>query len=429
MGMIKSKCLALTLVLGLTAIAAGLLVRPLRAWTDPCPRQIDPSPSESNKQSRFAATHRILVLDIHDQRGDEGELLLIEVESGKVLARLNRIEQSSDLSVSPQGELVAIFASNNGHRSLEVLRAGDLTRLQFGVLPPSIRQLRYINGASRDCRFTPDGQQILVQSIESVVGPAHWSTTVLISIERKLDDTQTFRRGPRSGSVWHSNGFQVVRVADWPRVHIWNPTLGLLLVADLKSGKFTSKYYLGDDPEALKLDPSELEKGDDRLVLRLRAAGSFVASGRYGYYIPRQPWNKNEPRFLKKVDLGVDPPKVVLTGKNAANDLHPVQTAVSEPAGIFFVVQAEYPKDSRHQPSRRLKMYGTQDLKLQSEIDLPLADCQGLEVSADGKYLYVLSSTESKVAVLDAATAKVVKVLEKLGEYPQCLLAVPEAEK
>jgi hypothetical protein len=220
-----------------------------------------------------------------------------------------------------------------------------------------------------------------------------------------------------------------VRVADWPRVHIWNTTLGLLEVADQKSGKVTSKHYLGDDPEAQKLNPAELEQVDDRLLFRLRFTGLLVAQHRFGYYVPRQRWNRNEPGFLKKIDLGEDPPKIIVKGENPEKDLHPGPVVVSEAASALFVVQDEFPQGGRHQPARQLKIYGTKDLKFQREIELPLADCQALEVSADGKYVYALSSAESKVAVLDASTAKLVKVLENLGTYPHILLAVPEAEK
>ena len=205
--------------------------------------------------------------------------------------------------------------------------------------------------------------------------------------------------------------------------------LGLLEVADQKSGRVRSKLYLGDDPEAQPLSPAGLEKSDDGLALRLRFRGLLVSQSRYGYYIPRQPWNKNEPGFLKKVDLGVDPPKVIVTSEKVEKDLHAGPSVVSEAAGALFVLQEEFPQGGRRQPARQLKVYGTTDLKLQREITLPLFDCEALEVSSDGGYVYALSSNEAKVAVLDAMTAKMVKVLENVGAYPHITLAVPETEK
>src|SRR5262249_29372628 len=156
------------------------------------------------------------------------------------------------------------------------LRTSDLTCLQIGLLPPSIRRITYQKAASRDAWFTPDAQQLLVQSIESAPGPSHLATTVLTSVERKLDDNGTYCLGPQSGEVSRSYGFRVVRVADWPRVHIWNSTLGLLEVADHKIGKVTSKHYLGDDPEGQRLSPAQTEKIDDQLLFRLRFRGLLV---------------------------------------------------------------------------------------------------------------------------------------------------------
>jgi hypothetical protein len=42
--------------------------------------------------------------------------------------------------------------------------------------------------------------------------------------------------------------------------------------------------------------------------------------------------------------------------------------------------------------------------------------------------VYALSSGEAKVVVLDAATGRIVKVLENLGGYPHILLAVPQLQ-
>ncbi len=426
----RSKFKRAPLALGAIAVFAGLLFQIVQGSQEPRDSRTDQTQAKANRRPEVAGTHRILVLDIHNERGDDShDLRLIEVESGKVIAQVDHVGFHTDVAIAPRGDVVAILTSTQANRALEFLRAGDLTRLEIGELPSSIHRIQYQQGASRNARFTPDGKQFLVQSITSAPGKSHLATTLLTSIERKLDDNRTYRLGPSLGEAPRSYGFQVVRVADWPRVHFWNAMLGLLEVADQKTGKITNKLYLGDDPEAQPLSPAGLEKSDDGLALRLRFRGLLVAQGRYGYYIPRQPWNKNEPGFLKKVDLGVYPPRVIRTGEIPARDLHPGPSVVSEAAGAVFVVQEEFPLGGSRQPSRKLKVYATDDLKLLHEVALPLSDCQALEASSDGRYVYVLNSNEAKIAVLDATTTKMVKVLENVGSYPHIILAVPEMEK
>jgi hypothetical protein len=240
-----SKFIFVPLALGTIAVSVGLLLPPLHAGQEPGGSRTLQPQAKADKRPEVAGTHRILVLDIHNERGDKShDLRLIEIESGKVIAQVDHVGFNTDLAVSPRGDVVAVLTSTQDNRALEFLRASDLTRLEIGELPSSIHRIRYQQGASHDARFTPDGQQILVQSITSAPGKSHLATNMLTSIERKLDDKRTYRLGPNLGEAPRSYGFRIVRVADWPRVHIWNTMLGLLKVADQKNGKVTSKPHI-----------------------------------------------------------------------------------------------------------------------------------------------------------------------------------------
>ncbi len=78
-----------------------------------------------------------------------------------------------------------------------------------------------------------------------------------------------------------------------------------------------------------------------------------------------------------------------------------------------------------HEPSRWVKVFSTADLTFKRQIELPLTDCQDLEVSRDGKYLYALDAENAKLAVLETASGRALKVLD-VGKYPLLMMALPE---
>jgi hypothetical protein len=375
--------------------------------------------------------YRLLILDIqHEWAGGRHDLRLIDVESGKELATRFDLGGHTDLAVSPRADTIAVISQNG----LNLFATSDLHGLQAGTLPPLEpgRRVLYQQGASRDARLTPDGKNLLVQTAVPIPGEpdAHQATSVIHTIRLEQVKQGEYGLTAHTVEVPRSWGVQIVQVAHWPRVHLWNATVGLLQVADLATSKITRKLYLGDDPEAAKATPEKLENADKRwLYDRVRFRGVLIAGDRYAYYLPRQPWKNQEPGYLKKIDLACDPPNVIHRADKPELALHPGPAVASEPVGHLFVVQKPFPAGNQRQPARRVRVYATKDLRLQQEFDLPVADCHCLEVSSDGKYLYALDSTAAQVAVLDAATCKQVRMLTNVGKYPHLLLAVPQTAR
>jgi RNA polymerase sigma factor (sigma-70 family) len=438
----KLKIVAVLLTAGVLVAGAGLAAYQARAARPPDAAQAAAEAAEKPQPSAeapaaAAARHRVLVLDImQNQAGPDHRLLVVEVESGKVLpARLN-IGYNNSIALSPKGDVLAVLGqySTEGRlrreNQLEFYRARDMKPLEHGLLPASIPRLTYQLGAAADSRLSPDGQELIVQGPDPAFrGNADLATTWLTCVKREVDNGGYFQECRKTVKVPRCYGIDFVGVADWPRVHIFNRTLGLLEVVDFDSDRILSRLPLGDDPALEKVDPAELEKAGIPLTMRLRGRGGVIADGgRYAYYVPWQPWDKEEPGFLKKIDLAADPPKVVRKGAEPEKDLHPGPEVVVEAAGALFVVQHKPPRDNIPQPSRRVRIYSTAELKPQREIELSLDDCQALEVSRDGKYVYALDRDRAKLAVLDVATGREVKVLDQVGKYPYILIALPEAE-
>jgi hypothetical protein len=249
-------------------------------------------------------------------------------------------------------------------------------------------------------------------------------------MKRKPSDEGYFRLSRPAVKVPRCRGVSFLRVADWPRVHVWNGYLGVVEVIDLEGGKILSRLGLDDDDVLQRIDPEELEKPDILNELQLRLSpvrGSVMpAGGRYAYYVPKQ-FTRQEPGFLKKIDLAAEPPKVVLKGEKPAPDLRPDVAAASEAGKALFVVEQKV-DGVAEVASRRVKVFSTVDLTLQSEMDLPLTDCDQLEASHDGKYMYALDQKGGKVAVLDIARGRVVKVLDRVGKVPATVFALPEGK-
>ena len=79
-------------------------------------------------------------------------------------------------------------------------------------------------------------------------------------------------------------------------------------------------------------------------------------------------------------------------------------------------------------PSNHVKVLSADDLTVKQEIKLLLEDCNGLASSRDGKYLYAWHTEAAKVAVMDTATGRQVKVLENLAKNPDIVIALSQGK-
>jgi hypothetical protein len=370
---------------------------------------------------------------------DRQQIRVVEIETGKVLAR-TEVGFNTSLALSPAGDVVSVVDNFRGAGAapprprLTFYQAGDLKRLEGGLLPPTIPRMRYQQAAAADSRLSPTGQELLIPGPDFGGGrAAEQATTVLTCVKQELNPQGMFQPCRQVVRVPRCYGVRIVRVTDWPRVHLFNSMLGLLEVADCDRGMIRSKLYLGDHPSAAGLAPANLEKAGLRLLFQVRGRGSVVTGGgRYAYYLPHGPFERGEEAgYLKKIDLSADPPRIIGKAANPAKDLHPGAAAVCEATGRLFIAEMKPPRNNRHQPSRRVKIYRTKDLSFQGEIELPLNDCGSLTASADGKYVYALNPEEAKLAVLDAATGRARKMLDEIGKYPVIMIAMPtgKAEK
>jgi RNA polymerase sigma factor (sigma-70 family) len=385
-------------------------------------------------QPAAAKSHRVLILDTienHPAAADQ-ELRVLDIEAGKTVARAV-VGYNSDFAVSPKGDVVAAIYSIQVHgvgrpgSHLDFYRAGDLHLNERGLLPPGVPRLGHQMGASHDSRLSPDGRELLVEGPDPAFsGNVDLAQTVLNVVKREVDSDGFFKHSRQTVRVPHSYGVELLRVADWPRVQLWNSYLGLLEVADLDRGRIVSRLLLTDGlPANISRNPAELEKADARQMMRLRHRGHVIAGERYAYYLPTPRWDSREPPGLsKKIDLTANPPRVVLRGKERQPALR--TAAVSEPVGALFVLKDERSRDGRELPSRRVKVISTKDLTLQREFDLPVKEAAPLATSQDGKYLYALDRDQAKLAVIDTATGRPVKVLSHVGKYPYLLIPMPE---
>ena len=109
-----------------------------------------------------ADVHRVLVLDAGVRRGaDNHRLMLLEIESGKVLADVE-IGSSTNVAVSDDGTIVAALTSvgdaEKRRNRLDFYRASDLALLQTGWLPDSVAfPGRSKLGVGANIHFSPDG--------------------------------------------------------------------------------------------------------------------------------------------------------------------------------------------------------------------------------------------------------------------------------
>jgi hypothetical protein len=375
--------------------------------------------------------HRLLVLDI-GRAGpgpDYYRLLLVDVEVGKILAQAE-LGYNPDIALSPKGDEVAVpsgyrVAGRAEGDSLEFFRVTDLTRLERGRLPAARTVYKDRAPGSPACQLSPDGKALIVQRVQDFGQDRH--QVLLSCVQRELDSDKAFKLSPKLVTVPPFRHLDFLRVADWPKVHIWNG--GFLDVVDFSSGKIASRLLLNDDPSLQGIDPEELEKPspDQRKSLWSHSGWVVTDSGKYAYYISHHYADDDKPGSLRKIDLSADPPKVIRETK-----INPQQglgiTGVSEAAGIFYGIDYKPPSQGRHVPTRRVKIYDKETAKLLKEIDLSLTDCQRLVASRDGKYLFALNPDEAKLAVIDIASRKEIKVLDHLGKYPWMMVALPETK-
>jgi hypothetical protein len=386
-----------------------------------------------------APTHRVLVLDnvVATERNTSARLLVVEIETGKILAQADEVGIEPDVAVSPKGDLVAVEANDfvggryQKNCRLQVYAAGDLRRLHNGML--SVWRSGHLDWPPFPLiQFSPTGQEVVVQHMDSSLTDATprklpFDQAVLDCVKLTKDPEGLFQSSRRTVTVPRCRAAFFLRVADWPRVHIWNAHLGVVEVVDFDTGKILSRLHLDDLPVLAAADPAALEKpdiGGVLLLLQPIRAEVIPTGGRYAYYVPKQLPNQ-EPGFIKKIDLEADPPKIIRQGEERQPDLRPSTAAASEAGHALFVVKHKI-TGAAQVASREVKIFSTSDLKLQSEVELPIAGCDQLEASLDGKYMYALDREQGRLAVIEIATAKEFKVLEKFAKQPVLVFALPE---
>jgi hypothetical protein len=387
-----------------------------------------------------ADSHRLVVLDIgrwpNNRPGsDRHQLLLVGIASGAVLARAD-LESNTSLAVSRDGETVAAIAwlrgdpPNQREIRLSFYRAADLSLVQSGRLPDALPRRQYQQGAAADIQFSPDGQEIVLCGLVGR-GNVDQATTVVTRVKRELDDSGFFKA--ESAATLHPcRSVDFVSLAAWPLAQLLDHTFTLLHTVDLDRGQILGSVAVGDPPPDA-FDQTSRENASMQSILRARNKGVFIPGDhRYAYYLPSSisnppglPGPLPEAALLKKIDLSADPPQVIAKGPKGDPDLRARIAAVSESAGAIYVVEERRNPQFTYEPSRWVKVFSARDLSFQQRIELPLADCQSLAVSRDGSRLYALDPENARLAVLETASARVLKVLD-VGNYPLLMVAVAD---
>jgi hypothetical protein len=365
-----------------------------------------------------AESHRVLVLDVGTPRGaDNHRLMLLEVESGKVLADVE-LGLSTNLAVSDDGRTVAaltyVGAGAKREPRLNFYRAADLSPLQTGLLPKAVPPPgRSKLGMGANIYFSPDGKEIVFCGL-ATQGNVDAATTAITRVKRELD-ADGFYRSVTAAKIEPCRGVYFVSLAKWPQAIVLNQTFTELLTVDLESGDILHRLPVA-------------EPGPDT-YMPMRGRGIAISGGgRHAYFLPRKPGQ------LKKIDLLSDPPVMIATGGDF--NLRWNRHAVSERAERVFAVEDRWNPTGLYEPSRWVKVFSTSDLSFQREIELPLADCHWLAPSRDGKYLYAtgpthgppfadLSIDHARLAVIDAASGREVNVLS-VGRHPTWVMPAAE---
>src|SRR5262249_23986784 len=157
-------------------------------------------------------------------------------------AARQEIGSNTSLAGGPKGDVVGAVYNRWKQEGalapahLDFFWSRDFKRLESGVLS-AIPRMRYQLGAASDSWLFPDGQALIVQGPEYHGQNAHMATTVLNCVKRELDKVGFFKLSEQPVRIPRAHGVEVVSVADWPRVHVWNRNLSLLKVVDFSNGK------------------------------------------------------------------------------------------------------------------------------------------------------------------------------------------------
>ncbi len=265
-----------------------------------------------------AQNHRVLIVDVlTEQGGTTSRLVVLEVESGKIIAEAETGE-GPDIGISAQNDLVAVATFNRvGGRYLandrmDIFASSDLRHLQKGVLPFGARIGFQRYAPLPTLAFSPDGKEIIVQRMESFLSdekPFRWQVNNGLwgFVKRELDQEGTFKQSRPDVKVPRCRHADFLKVSDWPRVYIWNPNLAVVEGVDVNTGKILNRLPLDyDDDNALRvIAPEFLEKpAIGELYMHLGANGLVIPGGAtYAYYIPRPTRNPEiQPGFIQKIE-------------------------------------------------------------------------------------------------------------------------------
>jgi hypothetical protein len=377
----------------------------------------------------IADSHHVLIFDSAEPPNFRSILKVLEIETGKVLAQVETGFRP-DVTVSPDGRVVAALASYEGFNQLEFYQATDLKKIEFGQLPFPGRLLYGAVPTTPLIQMSPSATEIIVQLPAGFLNdekPIQKTVdqTILRCVQRELDASGAFRPSRREVLIPRSRGLVFLRVTDWPRIQVWNGLLGAVEVIDLSRGQIANRVAVGDDAELAGRDLMELEKpniGD--VYFKLNAMrGDMVGGGEsHAYYVP---W---KPGTLKRIDVASDPPRVVAHGAKQYEDLKADIAAASERAGAVFVAVRNQRGDGRLDRCQRIRAFRTSDLSQIAEAEVPLDGFDRLEMSKDGKYVYALDRKKARIAVIDAKTYQHVKTLDQVGTRPVMIIALPEPQ-
>lgn len=360
------------------------------------------------------------------------EIRLMEVESEKVMATA-QVGATAETVLSPDGKLLCCVSQymvagvNQPKAKLQVFNTNDLSIVKSGVLPVQ-RNVYFRAPSFSPLIFSPDSSQVLIQKMTSYKTnekPIRLTVDDVMLTRLELsagDDDEAFKALGEPTKVPRARAVQFLRVADWPRIVLWNHHLGAIEVINTNTGTIDKRLPLGDDTQLDTIDPEVLESPNiGKLILRLGFRGSVITDdGEYAYYIPQQPAQPGQPRFvgrIRRISIREETPKVLVTSELAPHLRAKVAT-VSKVAGALFVVENKTADNGYHQlPSARIKCYQTTDLKPITDIQLSITDCDYLVVSRDGTVLYALNE-EGVISVVEVTSGKERKILKNVGTRP-----------